>query len=1056
MQQALSARTGSSRRSYNPTDLDSPTQQQLDGGGVQPESSPLTESSQQRVRIRDSLLPRDQQGRLRVRASVMEERAKVIVTDALDAIQISLQMELDVDVAEDPDIWDDLQRAWGALDSNQLYIFNFTRPPLFLSSETVAEDLELEGVDHLDLFEAVPSLKEALTLRNLANFLRILLEPDRAVHLLPEDPELIDGDHSQKLNLLFGHAWEALLQTCVPKSRWTSRAAISLLVDMATQRFIMGFGRWREFEQLDDEAIAELNAIFSDDAVRKNVYGVKELWRDGEADETLENLEREWQRATKIRMDMVSASLEPSDTTRILKNVLEQILSAKPEELDGLFPFNSFRHEIALQVSSFLQESEPLEGLLPAQHEALAAVVRERRNPDVDQDDAAVDLLTQTQHVSGRSEQDNLANFDSQQNQSQSQVPQNGTFGNSFPESIEVYESQVVVLDDRSDDELKPSDTVSEDGVSENEEAPEGTPETLNAGAEVDQNDVKQPEGEGEKGEEELEGEGEQEEEEEDEEKEEVEEVEEVEITEKEPVAVEGETSVMSNAQSHYEAVKAVIDLDEEETSETQQSWKIRKGKNGPLTTGDIVRGNAIASRLNVPQADAVRVEWDESQEPTQDGVQDEPRGTGVASTVSKTGKRAKGKQPATTADSESEEKEEEYQKAPVRQASRPVRTVRKAVNPSKTKALVSESEDDITSPGTGYSEDSESEEDDERVNRNRRGNASKPNPKALLGPSRTDVPVIHRTLGTKFRQHQREESAGLAASALAIAERKITRNGLKGSFMDSYVDNDLFMVDEDGQPLHDKKGRPLKEDPTYMEAVPNRTRPVVNGTRPPRLIWTEKDKLFLYREIQKCPINAASAYVSAVLHRYGDLNSTNGPDVFRLAHSMQLRDQMKDLVKLRSDRDLPIVGTARFFLPPADPRKQQFDAERMDAGKKGQADLIEEQRQYLEELRIAEAAKQQNGKRVADEELDEQEIENEIDVAPQDDISSDIQQEAERNEDGEFVQHDSAEQRDNGEDPAQSAQPALTEPEPPKEKRRVVSLYMPIALRRLPSNPTS
>lgn len=41
----------------------------------------------------------------------------------------------------------------------------------------------------------------------------------------------------------------------------------------------------------------------------------------------------------------------------------EQILSTKPIELDNLYPFNAFRHELALQLDYFLQESEPLEGV---------------------------------------------------------------------------------------------------------------------------------------------------------------------------------------------------------------------------------------------------------------------------------------------------------------------------------------------------------------------------------------------------------------------------------------------------------------------------------------------------------------------------------------------------------------------------------------------------------------------------------------------------------------------------------------------------------------------
>lgn len=67
----------------------------------------------------------------------------------------------------------------------------------------------------------------------------------------------------------------------------------------------MGYGRWAGFEELDNEALDELKGIFSDDAIRKSAYGDENLWADGENDESLQNLEREWQRAIKIRLDTV-------------------------------------------------------------------------------------------------------------------------------------------------------------------------------------------------------------------------------------------------------------------------------------------------------------------------------------------------------------------------------------------------------------------------------------------------------------------------------------------------------------------------------------------------------------------------------------------------------------------------------------------------------------------------------------------------------------------------------------------------------------------------------
>jgi hypothetical protein len=119
--------------------------------------------------------------------------------------------------------------------ANQQYIFNFERSPLFMSTQSVEEDVQLEESQHVGLFNAVPTLRQAIALRNLANVLRLSLEPDKGVSLLPDDPELALADPMEKLNILFGHAFNAFLATCVPRARWTSRAAVGLLVDMATQ-----------------------------------------------------------------------------------------------------------------------------------------------------------------------------------------------------------------------------------------------------------------------------------------------------------------------------------------------------------------------------------------------------------------------------------------------------------------------------------------------------------------------------------------------------------------------------------------------------------------------------------------------------------------------------------------------------------------------------------------------------------------------------------------------------------------------------------------------------
>jgi hypothetical protein len=75
----------------------------------------------------------------------------------------------------------------------------------------------------------------------------------------------------------------------------------------------MGYGRWADFEELDDEALNELKGILSDDAIRQGAYGDGNIWGDGETDESLQNLENEWQRAIKIRWDAVSILYVSSD-----------------------------------------------------------------------------------------------------------------------------------------------------------------------------------------------------------------------------------------------------------------------------------------------------------------------------------------------------------------------------------------------------------------------------------------------------------------------------------------------------------------------------------------------------------------------------------------------------------------------------------------------------------------------------------------------------------------------------------------------------------------------
>lgn len=108
----------------------------VNDNGIEPEdvkldSSPMSEPLPRRARIRHSLLPRDEDGKLSVRADVMEQRARVIVTVAQDAIQASLRKELE-EVPDGEDIlWIDLEKIWEALDCKQFphFIKHSVKPP---------------------------------------------------------------------------------------------------------------------------------------------------------------------------------------------------------------------------------------------------------------------------------------------------------------------------------------------------------------------------------------------------------------------------------------------------------------------------------------------------------------------------------------------------------------------------------------------------------------------------------------------------------------------------------------------------------------------------------------------------------------------------------------------------------------------------------------------------------------------------------------------------------------------------------------------------------------
>lgn len=200
-------------------------------------------------------------------------------------------------------------------------------------------------------------------------------------------------------------------------------------------------------------------------------------------------------------------------------------------------------------------------------------------------DDDAVDLLTQAQHVSGRSDQDQLHPA-LDHNQSQGQSFENGNAGMAFPESIEQYE-EVAAQDGTEISSEEDQDDQNDDSAGLNGEV---EPETVQTQGLVDLEAFMDGEEEGVEEEEELEEQEEVEEDandnvgtlEQDDQEEQADFADQAEEQDAETIA-STKASIGDAAQT--------LDLDEEETLETQESWNIRKGKAGPVQTQQIIRG---------------------------------------------------------------------------------------------------------------------------------------------------------------------------------------------------------------------------------------------------------------------------------------------------------------------------------------------------------------------------------------------------------------------------------------------------------------------------------
>lgn len=468
---------------------------------------------------------------------------------------------------------------------------------------------------------------------------------------------------------------------------------------------------------------------------------------------------------------------------------------------------------------------------------------------------------------------------------------------------------------------------------------------------------------------------------------------------------------------------------------------------------------------LNAPQPDAIRMQWEDSQVQPADLPQkassanvDQPRTLRSAKRL-QTAASAVGQREAepehmaealdTSANETAEERRTRKGKAPIRPDLRPRRgpvwasvesrerlvsdeegsTSRDSGSEvSDTPAVAPSALAETCSPSPQFEELDEQELTDKRRTAPRKVLAN-----ALFGPSRDYVPVVRKGKATGNRKGSGTASTNGRATSTSTSppsprKKRRVKRGAISSYMDGYVDDDLFMVDADGQPLFDDDGQPLKEDSTYMDAVPNRKRP----GKVPRLEWSEEDKLLLYREIQKCPINAKSSFVSAVLHRYGDPMSKDSRDTLILAQSMHLRDQMKDIVKLRTSRNLPVVGNARFYLPSSDPRKAEFDAERAEATHKRNDDH-EERQKILAKLR-ADARKQQvkNAKKRKRKESEDESTADEDELeAEEDEQEAPVAQDEEQDElaiENEIGLGDIRDDGQSGEENATSRSPANEE----------------------------
>ena len=143
--------------------------------------------------------------------------------------------------------------------------------------------------------------------------------------------------------------------------------------------------------------------------------------------------------------------------------------------------------------------------------------------------------------------------------------------------------------------------------------------------------------------------------------------------------------------------------------------------------------------------------------------------------------------------------------------------------------------------------------------------------------------------------------------------------------------DIDLYVVDDDGSPLHADETHRIPPD--YVPRL-SRLHGQVAGqsTAYSRLSgkkrWTEEQALLLYRTLQKVPLDVAYP-LRVVWYLHGE----HGAESQRLEdfNPQHMKDKMVTMLRTRTNNRLPVEGRARMYLPRADVRRQEYDQELLE-----------------------------------------------------------------------------------------------------------------------------